>query len=86
MQVYKLMVPHWAFTLRINANARSILVNAGGLVENCWTPGDYALEVREGGQFKENETAILFSWQLRMSRTVCTEPSSLPAYVNWAGW
>jgi hypothetical protein len=45
LQVYKLMMPHWAFTMQINANARSSLINAGGIIEQCFTPGSYAMEV-----------------------------------------
>jgi hypothetical protein len=45
LQVYKLMVPHWAYTLEINANARAALINAGGIIESVFTPGSYAMEV-----------------------------------------
>jgi hypothetical protein len=45
LQVYKLMMPHWALTMQINANARASLVNAGGVVEQVFTPGPYCLEV-----------------------------------------
>jgi hypothetical protein len=47
LQVYKLMAPHWAFTLQINANGRSRLISAEGLIERCFTPGEYALEVSQ---------------------------------------
>ena len=32
-QVYKLVTPHFLYTLRMNANARTTLVNQGGIVE-----------------------------------------------------
>jgi hypothetical protein len=32
-QVYKLLTPHFVYTLRMNANARSALVNQTGLLE-----------------------------------------------------
>ena len=32
-QVFQLMQPHFLYTLDINANARSTLINAGGTVE-----------------------------------------------------
>jgi hypothetical protein len=39
-QVYKLITPHFLYTLRMNANARTTLVNQGGIVEvtaSFWT-------------------------------------------------
>ena len=33
MQVYQLMMPHYHYTFQINAEARSGLINGGGLVE-----------------------------------------------------
>ena len=33
VQVYQLMMPHYHYTFQINAEARSGLINGGGLVE-----------------------------------------------------
>jgi hypothetical protein len=33
VQVFQLLQPHFRYTLSINANARSSLINAGGVVE-----------------------------------------------------
>ena len=33
LQVFQLLQPHFRYTLAINANARSSLINAGGVVE-----------------------------------------------------
>ncbi|GAB4813772.1 hypothetical protein N2152v2_000818 [Parachlorella kessleri] len=47
--VYKLMLPHFRYTLDINARARSSLINAGksdqmsGLIESNFTPHAYSL-------------------------------------------
>ena len=38
-QVYKLMLPHFRYTMHINTNARSILINADGTLENIFTSG-----------------------------------------------
>ena len=34
LQVFQLMQPHFRYTLDINANARSTLINADGIVES----------------------------------------------------
>ena len=33
MQVYQLMMPHYHYTMQINAQARAALINVGGIVE-----------------------------------------------------
>ena len=44
-QVFKLMRPHYRYTLHINANARAILINAGGVLEQTFTTGRFTMEV-----------------------------------------
>jgi hypothetical protein len=39
VQVFKLMAPHYRFTLDINSKARSSLISAGGIIESVFTPG-----------------------------------------------
>ncbi|KAL9304273.1 hypothetical protein ACSQ67_021536 [Phaseolus vulgaris] len=43
--IYKLLDPHMRYTLEINALARQSLINADGIIENCFTPGRYAMEI-----------------------------------------
>ncbi|KAK4790276.1 hypothetical protein SAY86_017580 [Trapa natans] len=43
--IYKLLDPHMRYTLEINAIARQNLINADGVIENCFTPGRYAMEI-----------------------------------------
>jgi hypothetical protein len=43
--VYKLMLPHFRYTLDINANARSILVNADGILEQVQLPAGYLFSI-----------------------------------------
>jgi hypothetical protein len=45
LQVYKLMVPHFRYTLNINRNARSSLINAGGIIEKSFSAGAYAMRL-----------------------------------------
>ncbi len=39
------MIPHFRYTLRINADARVNLINAGGIIEQFFTPGEYSMEL-----------------------------------------
>ena len=43
--VYKLLEPHMRYTLEINALARQSLINAEGVIESCFTPGPYCMEI-----------------------------------------
>ncbi|KAK3000405.1 hypothetical protein RJ639_020401 [Escallonia herrerae] len=43
--IYKLLHPHFRDTMNINAFARQILINGGGLLEETVFPGRYAMEM-----------------------------------------
>ncbi|KAF9601202.1 hypothetical protein IFM89_017387 [Coptis chinensis] len=43
--IYKLLHPHMRYTLEINAVARQNLINGGGIIEECFSPGKYAMEL-----------------------------------------
>ncbi|PKI77025.1 hypothetical protein CRG98_002528 [Punica granatum] len=43
--IYKLLHPHMRYTLEINALARQSLINGGGIIEACFSPGRYAMEL-----------------------------------------
>ncbi|GKV43462.1 hypothetical protein SLEP1_g50752 [Rubroshorea leprosula] len=43
--IYKLLHPHMRYTLEINALARQGLINGGGIIEFCFSPGKYAMEI-----------------------------------------
>ncbi|CAO2207217.1 unnamed protein product, partial [Urochloa humidicola] len=43
--VFHLLHPHFRYTMRINALARSALINAGGIIELSFSPGKYAMEL-----------------------------------------
>ncbi|XWS18807.1 hypothetical protein CRYUN_Cryun32bG0076700 [Craigia yunnanensis] len=43
--IFKLLDPHMRYTLEINAIARQTLLNADGVIEFCFTPGRYCMEM-----------------------------------------
>lgn len=43
--INKLLHPHFRDTMNINANARQILINAGGMLEATVFPGRYSMEL-----------------------------------------
>lgn len=43
--IYRLLHPHFRYTLEINALAREALINAGGIIESAFTPGKYSIEI-----------------------------------------
>lgn len=43
--IYKLLDPHMRYTLEINALARQSLINGGGIIEACFSPGKCAMEL-----------------------------------------
>ena len=42
--IYRLLHPHFRFNMRINSNAREILINAGGIIESTFSAGGYSME------------------------------------------
>ncbi|KAK6796049.1 hypothetical protein RDI58_009504 [Solanum bulbocastanum] len=43
--IYKLLDPHMRYTLEINGLARQSLLNSDGVIEACFTPGRYCMEI-----------------------------------------
>jgi len=43
--IYRLLHPHFRYTMQINANAREQLINAGGIIESTFAPGKYCMEI-----------------------------------------
>ncbi|KAJ1269100.1 hypothetical protein BS78_07G184700 [Paspalum vaginatum] len=43
--IYQLLHPHFRYTMRINALARSALINAGGIIELSFSPMKYSMEL-----------------------------------------
>ncbi|KAF5447859.1 hypothetical protein F2P56_033377 [Juglans regia] len=42
--IYRLLLPHYRYTMEINALAREALINAGGIIESSFSPGKYSME------------------------------------------
>ena len=43
--IYRLLHPHFRYTMAINARARVALINAGGTIESSFSPGKYSMEL-----------------------------------------
>ncbi|XP_042513709.1 linoleate 13S-lipoxygenase 2-1, chloroplastic-like [Macadamia integrifolia] len=43
--IYRLLKPHFRYTMEINALARLSLINGGGIIETAFFPGKYSIEV-----------------------------------------
>lgn len=43
--IYRLLHPHFRYTMEINALARESLINAGGVIESTFSPGKYSIEL-----------------------------------------
>ena len=43
--IYRLLHPHFRYTMDINSLAREILINGGGIFEKSFTPGKYSMEL-----------------------------------------
>uniref|UniRef100_A0A0E0ENB7 Lipoxygenase n=1 Tax=Oryza meridionalis TaxID=40149 RepID=A0A0E0ENB7_9ORYZ len=43
--IYQLLHPHFRYTMRINARARSALISAGGIIERSFSPQKYSMEL-----------------------------------------
>ncbi|MCF8706214.1 hypothetical protein L3056_10930, partial [Corynebacterium sp. MC-25] len=43
--IYRLLHPHFRYTMEINALAREALINADGTIESAFTPGKYSMEL-----------------------------------------
>lgn len=42
--IYRLLHPHFRYTMETNAIARSSLINEGGIIETTFSPGKYSME------------------------------------------
>ncbi|KAE8037062.1 hypothetical protein FH972_009687 [Carpinus fangiana] len=43
--IYRLLHPHFRYTMDINALAQQILINGGGIIESSFSPGKYSMEL-----------------------------------------
>ncbi|KAJ3677647.1 hypothetical protein LUZ60_003371 [Juncus effusus] len=43
--IYRLLHPHFRYTLEINARARHSLINKGGIIESAFSPKQYSVEI-----------------------------------------
>ncbi|WOL04136.1 linoleate 9S-lipoxygenase A [Canna indica] len=79
--IYKLLDPHFKDTLHINSLARSVLLNAGGVLERTMFPGRYAMELSSAiyKNWRFNEQALPLDL---LRRGVAVEDDSEPSGVR----
>ena len=56
--IYRLLHPHFRYTMEINALAREALINAGGTIETSFSLGKYSMEL--------SSAAYDLEWQFDM--------------------
>ncbi|KAK1294193.1 hypothetical protein QJS10_CPA16g00198 [Acorus calamus] len=70
--IFKLLHPHMRYTMEINAVARQSLINGGGIIESCFSPGKYSLEI--------SSAAYKSSWRFDMEPCL---PTSSEGEWRW---
>ncbi|XP_058078910.1 linoleate 13S-lipoxygenase 3-1, chloroplastic-like [Magnolia sinica] len=84
--IFKLLDPHMRYTLEINALARQSLINGGGVIESCFTPGQYCMDIsaaayRDHWRFDlENLPADLIRRGMAIEDS--TQPNGLKLVIN----
>ncbi|KAI3524492.1 hypothetical protein L1887_03148 [Cichorium endivia] len=63
--IHSLLHPHFRYTMEINGLAREALINSGGIIESCFSPGKYNIEM----------SSIAYGLQWRFDR------EALPTYL-----
>ncbi|XP_042514343.1 linoleate 13S-lipoxygenase 2-1, chloroplastic-like isoform X2 [Macadamia integrifolia] len=43
--IYRLLLPHFRYTMKINSIARMVLINANGIIESSFSPHKYSMEL-----------------------------------------
>ncbi|PSS26944.1 Lipoxygenase [Actinidia chinensis var. chinensis] len=80
--IFMLLHPHMRYTLEINALARQSLINGGGIIEACFSPGKYSMDV--------SSAAYKSTWRFDMEalpadlirRGMAVEDPSMPCGVK----
>ncbi|KAM4097016.1 hypothetical protein ACJW30_08G149200 [Castanea mollissima] len=76
--IYRLLHPHFRYTMDINALAREILTNGGGIFEKSFTPGKYFVELSSFAYDRDN------TYILSPPLTLGTGPMVGPTYRGMA--
>ncbi|CAD5165103.1 unnamed protein product [Musa acuminata subsp. malaccensis] len=86
--IFKLLKPHMRYTLEVNALARQILINGGGVIESGFTPGPVCMEIsaaayRDHWRFdQEALPADLIRRQVGMAVEDKTQPHGLRLVIE----
>ncbi|XP_044955679.1 lipoxygenase 2.2, chloroplastic [Hordeum vulgare subsp. vulgare] len=51
--IYRLLHPHFRFTMEINAQARGMLICADGIIEKTFSPGEFSMEISSAAYDKQ---------------------------------
>ncbi|KAF3448920.1 hypothetical protein FNV43_RR09637 [Rhamnella rubrinervis] len=81
--IYRLLHPHFRYTMEINALARQALINAGGIIETSFSPGKYSTEFSSVAYDKQWRFDLQALPADLISRGMAVEdPSWVTDYVN----
>ncbi|XP_030455089.1 linoleate 13S-lipoxygenase 2-1, chloroplastic-like [Syzygium oleosum] len=82
--IYKLLHPHFRYTMEINALARGFLINGEGIIESSFSPGKYSMELSSVAYDKQWQFDLQALPNDLISRGLAVEDATAPHCLKLA--